>query len=68
MSIRASPSQIYCTSKVSLNDCHAHIPSMCLHAAAMGSPGLVSPQVIMHELHTPAMALFLQHGHGAVNG
>jgi serine/threonine protein kinase len=27
-------------------------------AGAMGSPGFVSPEVIMHEPHTPAMDVF----------
>ena len=29
-----------------------------LSAGAMGSPGFVSPEVIMHEPHTPAMDVF----------
>ena len=28
------------------------------HAGAMGSPGFVSPEVIMHEAHTPAMDIY----------
>ena len=56
------PSQETCPrlheKEVCLNDCHAHMTSMCLHAGAMRSPGFVSPAVIMHEPRTPAMDVF----------
>ena len=38
--------------------CHASHRGRGPCAGAMGSPGFVAPEIIMHEPHTPAMDIF----------